>query len=67
LLNSTAVRLPRAQNRIEFRLPGAGTKSRQSSDSKPISLAERGILPGLKKFTGAVSERQSPTGLTCLA
>jgi hypothetical protein len=64
LLNSTAIRLPRAQNRLEIRLPSDRAKSRQSSDCKSISLGERGFLPGLKKFTAAVTERQSPIGLT---
>jgi hypothetical protein len=50
LLNSTAIRLPSAQNRIEIRLPGAAAESRQRSDSKTISLVESGFLPGLKKI-----------------
>jgi len=64
LLNFTAIRLPRAQNRLEIRLPGVGAKSHQSSDSTSISLSERGVLRGLKKFTAAGRERQSPIGLT---
>jgi len=67
LLNSTAIRLPSAQNRGEIRLSGADAKSRQGSDSNSIFCAEGGILRASKKFTAAVSERQSPIGLTCLA
>jgi hypothetical protein len=67
LLNSTAIRLPWAQDRIEIRLSGAAAKSRQSPDLKSIFLPEGGFLRGLKKFTAAVSERQSPIGPACPA